>query len=79
MSKEYSRVSEYLVLEYLLAVLFFIFNYSSTREYSKRVLLEASRHYMMIYYFFLFILNDFHVFYELFFNEATLKQKIFIL
>ena len=28
---------------------FFIFNYSSTREYSKRVLLEASRHYMMIY------------------------------
>ena len=64
-TRKYSRVSEYLVLEYSLAILFFIFNYSSTREYSKRVLLEASRHYMVIYYFFLFILSDFHVSYEL--------------
>ena len=33
---------KYLVLEYSLDILFFIFNYLSTREYSKRVLLEAS-------------------------------------
>ena len=52
-TRKYSRVSEYLVLEYSLAIFFFIFNYLSTREYSKRVLLEASRHYMIIYYFFL--------------------------
>ena len=38
-------------------------------EYSFAIL------FMMMYYFFLFILNDFHVFYELFFNKAILKQK----
>ena len=31
-------------------ILFLNFNYLSTREYLERVLLEASRHYIMIYY-----------------------------
>ena len=57
----------------------YTFFYYQLVEYSERVLLEASRHYVMIYYYFLFIQNHFHVFYELFFNKAILKQKIFIL
>ena len=78
-TRKYSRVREYLVLEYSLAILFFIFNYSSTREYSKRVLLEANRHLMMIYYFFLFILNDFMFFMNFFFGGCVETKDLYLI